>query len=304
MNKYLNLIKSGIIVALLSTQVSAAPVDEQPIDQPSKKEKLRIVSLLPSTTEILFALGLNEEIIGVTKYCKYPPEAQNKTIVGGLIDTNYEIVYRLHPDLVVLASEHADHQAKFKDMGINVLQVETRRVSSVLESIERIGEAVGRPKEAAAVKEKIQHKIDTIREKTKGIPKPRVLITFLRSVGEGDIRDVYIAGDFTYFNDILDIVGAENAYQGSTLITSPVMSAEGILQLDPDIIIEAMAPLSETNLTTQDVLKDWDILPELKAYKNKRIYILTGSYIDIPGPRLIEALDDIVRSVHPQIDWN
>lgn len=301
MNSSLNIIKSGILFALLSLSVFTAPAGAQPSPE---KERLRIVSLLPSTTEILFALGLNEEIIGVTKYCKYPPEAQNKTIVGGLIDTNYEIIYRLHPDLVVLATEHADHRAKLKDMGIPSLEVETRRVSSVLDSVQRIGEAVGREKEATAIIEKIQNKIDAIKEKTKGIPQPRVLITFLRPVGEGDIRDVYIAGNFTYFNDLLEIVGAENAYQGSQLITSPIMSAEGILQLDPDIIIEAMAPLNETHLTVQDVLKDWDILPELKAYKNKRIYILTGSYIDIPGPRLVDALDDIVRCVHPQIDWD
>lgn len=296
MKKYLHIIGFFIVLILSNGNVFS--------NQPAEKGQLRIVSLLPSTTEILFALGLDEEIIGVTKYCKYPPQAQTKTIVGGLIDTNYEIVYRLHPDLVILASEHADHQAKFKDMGTPVLQVETRRVSSVFDSIQLIGEAVGRQKEAAAIIEKIQNKINTIKQKTAEIPKPRVLITFLRPIGEGDIRDVYIAGDFTYFNDILDIVGAQNAYQGSSLITSPIVSAEGILQLDPDIIIEVMAPLSETKLTAQDVLKDWDMLSELKAYKNKRIYILTGSYIDIPGPRLVEALDDIVRSIHPQIDWN
>jgi len=291
----MKIFKSIILLALLL----AAPLAAHPDKAPE-----RIVSLLPSTTEILFALGLDKEIVGVTKFCKYPPQAQTKTIVGGLLDTNYEIVYRLHPDLVVLASEHADHKTKLTDMGINILEIETRRVSSVLDSIKSIGEATGRPEEAEAIINKIEQKINSLKERTQGLPKPRVLVTFLRPIAEGDIRDVYIAGSFTYFNDIMDIVGAENAYQGSELITSPIVSAEGILQMDPDVIIEVMAPLGETNISVESVLKDWDILPELKAYKNKRIYILTGSYIDIPGPRLVEALNDIVRCIHPQIELN
>ena len=289
---------------LLFTLLFMAPVWAQSPAPASENEYHRIVSLLPSVTEILFALGLDEEVIGVTKFCKFPPQAQTKTIVGGLIDTNYEIIYRLHPDLVILATEHADHQAKLKDMGIDVLKIETRQVQSVLDSIALIGKTLHREKEAAAILENIQNKIRTIREKIKDAPPPRVLVTFLRPVGEGEIRDVYIAGNFTYFNDILDIVGAKNAYQGTQLITSPIVSAEGILHLDPDIIIEVMAPLNESHIHINDALKDWDMLPELKAYKNKRIYILTGSYMDIPGPRLVAALDDIARAVHPQLDWN
>ena len=303
MKKYIKIV---VFIFLLMSQAFDGLSETEGVSSsyPKTKEYRRIISLLPSTTEILFALDLGDQVVGVTKFCKFPPEAQRKTIIGGLLDINFEIIYRLQPDLVVISTDHQDYKVKFKDMGINVLEVETKSVSGIIESIKIIGSQLNREKEAADLTRAIQKKIDDIQAKTKDLPKPRVLITFLRPVGEGEIRDVYIAGNLTYFNDLIRIVGAENAYQGTTLITSPVVSAEGILRMDPDIIIEVMSTIHDSNLKIEDAMKDWDILSEIRAYKNRRIYILTNPYMDIPGPRLIQALDDIARTIHPQINWN
>jgi iron complex transport system substrate-binding protein len=268
------------------------------------QEYHRVVSLLPSITEILFAIGAQDQVVGVTKFCKYPPEAQKKTIIGGLLDTNYEIIYRLKPDLVIVATEQGDQKEKLESMGFNIAEVETRSVQKIMESIGQLGKLLGHEQGAQKVVESIQNKIDTIKEKTKDLPKPKVMVTFLRPVGEKTIRDVYIAGTFTYFKDLLDLVGAVNAFQGTDMITSPILSAEGILRLDPDVIIEVMPTLKESKLTKQDALEDWVMLSQLKAYKNKRIYIISESYADIPGPRLVNMLDDMARYTHPEVDWS
>lgn len=268
------------------------------------KEYHRIVSLLPSITEILFAIGAKDQVIGVTKFCKYPPETQEKTIIGGLLDTNYEIIYRLKPDLVIVATEQGDQKDKLKGMGFDIIEVETRDVSKIMESIRKLGKLLGHEDGAQKVMNDIQNKIDEIKEKTKDLPKPRVMVTFLRPVGEKTIRDVYIAGTFTYFKDLLDIVGAVNAYEGTSMITSPVFSAEGILRMDPDVIIEVMPTLHESKLTKEVALEDWAMLSQLKAYQNKRIYIISESYADIPGPRLVDMLDEMARYTHPEVDWS
>lgn len=268
-----------------------------------KKEYQRIVSLMPSVTEILFALDVGERVIGVTRYCKYPPEAQQKAIVGGILDTNFEMLYTLKPDLIILTASENEQKVKLESLGFPIMEVEARNLWKILESIEEIGAVVGREQKAKEIVDGIKAKIALIRSKTRDLPKPKVMITYLRPFGEGNIREVYIAGNRTFFNDILEILGAVNAYQSSISITSPIVSAEGILHMDPDIIIEVMNQLDNTPYTVEDVKKDWDSLSQLRAYKNDRIYIIDEPYIDIPGPRLGQVLDDLARVIHPEVKW-
>lgn len=264
----------------------------------------RVVSLLPSITEILFALDQGDKVIGVTRYCKYPPEARQKAKVGGILDTSFETVCHLNPDLVILEASARDNQEKLEQMGLKTLAVDTRSVSSILESIRVIGDVLGCPEKASAVTTRIRQRIDYIQSKTGNLSRPRVLITYLRPVGEGIIREVYIAGNHTYFNDLIEMVGGTNVYQGSDLITSPVVSAEGILRMNPDVIVEVINMLDEVKVSKEAVLDDWEMLPELDAYKNRRIHVLNQPYIGIPGPRLAQALEDLARVVHPELNWD
>lgn len=263
----------------------------------------RIVSLLPSITEILFALEQGDKVIGVTRYCKYPPAAQQKTNVGGILDTGFETVYHLNPDLVLMEETARDQKEKLDKMGFKTLTLDTRSVDGILESIRVLGDVLHCQEKASTILANIRGRIEYVRSKTKGLPKARVLVTYLRPVGEGTIREVYIAGNNTYFNDLIEITGGKNVYQGPALITSPIVSAEGILRLDPDVIIEVINMLDDVNVTEQQVLDDWKMLPELKAYKNNRIHVFNQPYIGIPGPRIALAVEDFARVVHPEIDW-
>lgn len=263
----------------------------------------RIVSLIPSGTEILFALGIGDEVVGVTKYCRYPPQAQDRPKVGGVLDTSFEAVARLEPDLCVIDITSESQIEILRKIGCDVAAIETRSIDDILKSITKLGQVLGRERQAAEVTQELKNKIIAVKAKVAGRPQPTVLITFLRPMGDGQIREVYIAGNHTFFNDLITIAGGVNAYQGSKVISSPVVTAEGILQMDPDIIIEAATELAESGIKPEAILKDWDMLSELKAYQNKQIHVLTQPYIGIPGPRVSQALEDIARLVHPELDW-
>ena len=289
---------------LLSLLVASFVLPSKVSAETPKKEYQRIVSLLPSVTEIIYALNAQDKLIGVTSYCQYPPEAQKKRIVGGLLDANYEILYDLNPDLVILEVNSSQANDTIKKMGIETLLMETRSIPEILRSITMLGSLLGREKEGRAIVQDLESTIQTIQTKTANLKKPKVLITYLRPIGEGTIRDVFVAGNFTYFEDLINITGGENAYRGSQQITSPVLSAEGILRLNPDIIIELMSNTLEAKYSPEIIKKDWDMLPQLDAYQNKHIYILQQPYISIPGPRLGRALLDIAAIIHPEIDWS
>ncbi|MCK5083586.1 MAG: ABC transporter substrate-binding protein [Candidatus Omnitrophica bacterium] len=269
----------------------------------SQKDYQRVISLAPSITEVLYALGQEDKIIGVTRYCKYPPEAQQKQKVGGVLDTGFEMIYRLNPDLVILTSTETDQTEKLKQMGIEFLAIDAKSVSGILDAIEAIGETLDCKEAALSLRGSIEQHIKDIQFKTKDSPKLRVLITYLRPVGESMIRDVYIAGNDTYYNDLIKLVGGINAYQGGGLITSPIVSTEGILRMNPDVIIEINNMVADFGIPVEEILKDWEMLPELDAYKNRRIHIFDQPYVGIPGPRLAEALEDLARVIHPELIW-
>ena len=260
----------------------------------------RIVSLAPSVTEILFALNLQDRLVGVTRFCLYPPQARQKTKIGGLLDTNYEMIYRLHPDLIILESNQSDQKAKLEKMGFSILGTETKSVRLILQSIHLVGETFGQQRIAGDLIDDINKKIEDVKTRTEGMSRPRVLVTFERVPGEGQIRQAYVAGNDTFFSDLIELAGGQNAYQGPKLITSPILTAEGILHMNPDVIIEVMPISYLQNFSLEEALNDWKSLGDLKAFQDRHIYILTQDYLTIPGPRVGQALMDLAKCIHPE----
>ena len=291
-----------LLVVALAIILGWIPLSAESNDAEPKEYK-RIVSLLPSVTEVLFALNLESSIVGVTRYCTYPPEAQEKPKVGGFIDVSYESLYSLNPDLVIIQTNSEGQVEKFNEMGIETLQIETRSVDGILESIGKIGVKLNRNDEAKEIIERITGTINSVKNAVEGLDRPSVLVTYYRNVGEGVINEVYIAGNHTYYNELIKIAGGVNAYQGTDFVTSPIITPEGLLSMNPDIIIELMSMINISNVSPDQVLKDWEMLSDLKAYQNKNIYIFNESYSGLPGPRLDMALTDIAHFIHPNLDW-
>lgn len=263
----------------------------------------RIISLSPSTTEILFALGLGDNVVGVTKFCTYPPEAKAKPKVGGYIDPNYEAIASLRPDLVFILPEYDNIQSYLNEFGIHFVSVSNKTISDILDGIQIIGKVCNVEDRSREMIAKIHSQIEEIRIKTDDKKKPRVLFSVMRNIGTGSLEEVYAAGGNTYFNEILNLAGATNVLENQTA-AYPLVSAEGIIHLNPDFIIDTITGMDRKNMSNEQIQKEWDCVPDVRAVRNRQIFVLSADYAVIPGPRFILLLKDIARFVHPEINWD
>ena len=304
-NKTLLYLALGVLIILLIPLFQKQPEPKKQLIvkeiQPGNYE--RIVSLAPSVTEILYALNAGDKVAGVTEFCHFPPEAALKPKVGGLLDTNFESIYQLRPDLVILLSTDVTQKPQFDKMSLPTLEVGTNSIEEVLDGIRLIGKTLNKNGEAKELIDSIHQKVNTVKMKTQHISKPKVLIVFWRAVGEGNVKEAYIAGSDKFYNQLIELAGGVNAYQTHGGVISPLVSAEGIMKMDPDFILEVMSADEMSGFTNEDIIKDWKALPELEAFKNNHIFVLNKSYMGIPGPRFTSALEDIARAIHPEIKW-
>ncbi|HZE98320.1 MAG TPA: helical backbone metal receptor [Planctomycetota bacterium] len=253
----------------------------------------RIVSLAPSITEVLFELGLGDRVVGVTRYCVFPPEARAKPRIGGYYDPNYEAISAARPDLAVVLPEHAEIRKELEHLGLKTLTVDHTRVPGILASIRLIGDACGVPEKAALLHARLDARIRNVGTRTRGRPKPRVLISIGRMAGDVSMNRITVCGRKGFFEELIELAGGVNAFEGG--IAFPSLSAEGLLQTNPDVIVDLWPDLKEKNLDAEKVRSQWSSIPGLKA----RIHVIGESYAMIPGPRVVLLLEDLARAFHP-----
>ncbi|MCK4537548.1 MAG: ABC transporter substrate-binding protein [Candidatus Krumholzibacteria bacterium] len=255
----------------------------------------RIISLSPSTTEIVFALGMGDRLAGVSRFCDYPPETADIPEVGGYLDTNYEAIAALGPDLVLLLPEQEDAAEYLSGIGIRTMTVDNKTVGDILGAIDTLGHRLGAENEATALLKKINERIKRISNEDVA-EKARVLVSIGHDFGSGRVDEVFAAGQDTYYDEILGMAGGSNVCSGIP-VSYPVVSAEGIISMDPEIIIELVMPGSAGNLTDKEILKDWAFMSSVEAVRNGKVYILRKDYAHIPGPRFIFLLEDMVEVI-------
>jgi iron complex transport system substrate-binding protein len=261
----------------------------------------RIVSLAPSITETLFALGLGDAIVGVTRYCDYPPEATSKPQVGGYYDPNYEAILAQAPDLVILLPEHEKPRQYLTSRGLRVLTVDHRTVEGILDSIRSIGRAGGAADRAEAMAEALQARMDRIAALTRGLAQPRVMVVVGRDVASSKIEDVYIAGRAGLYDQLVELAGGVNAFEGD--MAFPTVSAEGILNMDPEVIVEMLGDMSGLEVNAERTTMAWQSLPQVNAVKHGRVHLFCDDFVVVPGPRFIQILEKLAGVLHPELDW-
>lgn len=262
----------------------------------------RIVSLAPSVTEVLFALGLGERVVGVTRHCRYPPQVRSKEKVGDYYRPDYEAILTSRPDLVVLLPEHEEVWRFLSSLGVRTLMVNHFTIQGILDSLEELGRICGTPRGEQIAKE-IRERMEAIRRRTAGLDRPRVLVSLGRNMGAGAIKEVYICGEDGFYSELIRLAGGRNAYPGKGL-KFPTLSAEGIVRLDPQIILDLVPDLEESKWRKEDILRQWSQLGEVEAVAHQRVHILSGSYTVVPGPRFILILEEMARLIHPEVDWD
>ncbi len=263
----------------------------------------RIVSMAPSITEALYALGLGDRVVGVTRDCRYPSEAADKTKIGGYFDPNFEAVVALQPDLVIMLTEQEQSLPNLKKLKIETLVVSHQTIEGLIDSFRTIGRICGKGPEGRRMAADYQNRIARIREKTESLPRPKVLMSLDRTMGLGHLADVYIVGDDDYFDKLIELSGGQNACRIKG-IRYPIISSEGIMQLNPDVIIDLVYPDMFERVDRTSIVGDWNELREVDAVKNHRVVVFNQDYACVPGPRSILLVEDLARTLHPEVNWD
>jgi len=261
----------------------------------------RIISLAPSITETLFAIGLGDAVVGVTRYCDYPPEARSKRQVGGVYDPNYEAITALSPDLVMMLPVHEKPRKYLEARGVKVLTTRHETVAEILESIRQIGRTCGVPDQAEAVVQSLRRRMDAVAAFTRGLDRPSIMVGVGRNIASNRLEDIYIAGKGGFYDQLIGYAGGVNAYAGS--LPFPAVSAEGILKMNPAVIVEMLGNMSGQNIDPEQATKAWQVLPRVDAVRNGRVHLIRGDFAVVPGPRFILILEKLARALHPELDW-
>jgi len=254
----------------------------------------RVVSLSPSSTEVLFAIGAGDRVVGVTRYCAFPPEARSKPQIGGYYDPNYEAIVHARPDLVVTLPEHEEIRPELLKLGLNVLTVDHRTVRGILDSITTLGASCGVPEKAAALRSSLEARIRKIGARTAGLPRPRVLVSIGRMAGDGTMNRITACGRAGFFDELIGLAGGVNALEPG--VAFPALSPEGLLKVDPEVIIDLWPDFHDQNLDLEAIRRLWKALPGIRA----RIEVIGETYVIVPGPRVILLLEDLARAIHPE----
>lgn len=276
-----------VVVSILLAPTGCLRKQEQ-VDIPN-----RIISLAPSITETLFALGLGDRVIGVTTYCTYPPQTKNIEKVGGYSDANLEKIIALHPDLVVLTREHEKQRIYLNRFGISTLEVDNATCESVCSSFAIIGKRCAVTRASDSLIGLFHEQLtQSTREQT---TRPKVLFCIGRdNPGAGRIKSIYAAGRGSYYNDLIESAGGTNAFSDG-VPAYPRLSPEGIMAIAPDIVIDVAPAMGNYNCSL--LVEDWYSLDRVPAVKNKRVYCMEMDYATVPGPRTLLLLDDLKRVI-------
>lgn len=284
-------------MAALGVAAIRVPAPATATGSPAPAPCRRIVSLSPNITEILFAVGLGDRVVGVTRFCDFPPEAARLPRVGGYFDTNVEAVVSLEPDLVVMLPVHGEIGEVLDRVGIERLTVGNETIEEILSSITSIGERCGAADSAAALRASIERGIDRIRSLTADGPRPSVLFVVSRTYTASPV-DVCAAARGTFYDELIEAAGGRNVLE-SRAPAYPGLSMEGMLHLDPESIVEIVPSVDDRRLDRGLIEDGWKSAPELRAVREGRVTIIAGDYAAIPGPRLLLLLEEIAAALHP-----
>ena len=257
-----------------------------------KKIPQRIVSLAPSNTEILFALGLGDKIVGVTDYCNYPPEALNKTKVGGYSTINIERVVALKPDLVVAAYGNGEETIEvLKKLNLTVVALNPKNISDIKKNIELLSKITGTEKNASKLIDKMNTKIEWVKSRVKNKGRIKVAHVLWHD-------PIWVSGKNTFIDEVISIAGGENVFNFEGW---KIVGIEDLIEKNPEVIIVSSGSGMGGG---RNVVYEWVIsdgrLKGINAVKNGRVYIVDADIISRPSYRIADAIEIIAKFLHPE----
>jgi len=254
----------------------------------------RIVSMAPNLTEILFTLGLREQIVGVTDFCDYPEAALTKQRIGGFVSPSIEKIVSLKPDLIlgIRDGNRMDTIHRLSDLGFPVYVADPAGFDGIVKTIENIGEVVRRREKSAEIVRKLTKKKEAVVRLTQSLPSRKVFFQVgfspIVTVGKGSLGD-----------DLIRLAGGRSISENESG-SYPVYGIETILSKAPEVIILSSMDSKRDYL---NLIRMWQSWKELPAVKMNAIYVIDSNLVDRPTPRVVEGLEAMARMIHPEISF-
>ena len=293
--RFLPILSTALVLTLVLTAcgpIEPAPAGVFVVDDLGRLVAIngtpqRIVSLAPANTEILFALGLGEKMVGVTEFCNYPPEAMDKEKVGGYYPPEIEKIIALGPDLILATDIHR-HEVipALEEQGFTVFALAPQTLDEVLESIQKAGRITGREEQALELVDDIESKIEGIAEQVDDLEeRPRVFYITWHD-------PLWTVGRNTWIDDLIEIAGGVNIFS-QYFQSGAMVELEWVISLNPEVIIASQWAFEWANNATELELTD--------ARQNDRVYQSDDDLVQRSGPRLVSALEWFAHFIHPEV---
>ena len=249
----------------------------------------RIVSLAPSITEILFAIGAGDSVVGVTEFCNYPPSALEKPKVG-YAQPNLEAIVALRPELIVAPKSflRVDLLSRLEQLKIPTFLLDPQTVEDILLHIQLLGRMVGYAPESLKVSENIRKKVTALSAQLTGRPRPTLLFVI-------NTDPLITVGPGSYIHQLIELAGARNAAEHA-MTPYPRLSIEEVLRQNPEFLLFPMGRFEGIPQAEQDQWRRWT---SLEAVKRNQFVHIDSDILNRPGPRVIEALEALITILHP-----
>ena len=254
--------------------------------------KHRIISLAPHITEIIYALGAQDQLIAVTDFCRYPEAAMAKDKIGGLLNPNIEKMVSLRPTHLFGLPSHAKLKQKLDKFDLTVTMIPNETISDVLNTIITIGKMVGRNNTAKILELSIKNRLDSLRM---SIPDKFYTAVLMIGREKGSLRNITVAGKDTYLDELWRLVGGNNCYADLPSRYGSI-NLESLLLRDPDLFIE-FDMKKERGVSRVNITAEWEYIGNLKAVKNKNVFVIGGTHTMIPGPRVVWLAEDFNKII-------
>jgi len=259
----------------------------------------RIVSTAPSITELLYALGLGDRVVGVDRFSRYPPEAQRKAKVGDYVNPNLETIASLRPDLVIIPTNPVKLAERLAVLRLKVLEIDQDTIAKLYESFRMVGQATGATAQAAQLAATVRGKLEAVRVRAAPLKKTRMMFVVGRTPNRLD--GLIVVGQASYLNEIIALAGGDNVFRDA-VAPYPGVSLEEVLARNPDVIID-MGDMADTVGVTEEHKREvtslWERLSSVAAVKQHRVYAVASDIYVEPGPRVVDAAKAFLEMLHP-----
>lgn len=285
----------GVVVALaLAAEMSPARLGTAQGSTTPPTVPRRIVSFVPAATEMLFALGVGDRVVGVSSFGRFPPAVLKLPHVGGLLDPHVERVLSLKPDLVVAYATQRELRMQLDRAGVPRFDYVHRDLADITQTLRSLGHRVGVLSAAEALARDMEQQLAAIRQRAIAQKRPRTLLIIGRE--QGALRRILASGGYGFLHDMLELAGGEDVLSDIRR-ESVELSVESILARAPDVIIELRYGPEQTGNESASSSRDWAVLGTLPAVRRRAVHVLQGDEFVVPGPRVVRAASAIAAVI-------